>query len=690
MVYQYNDVSLTYNATTSTYNGDPIGVLTLDVNVFDAVQISENITFLQDLLVFAPAPYIESLFTHYKWNDNAPNQVIADNIGGINGLWVNGNTDSNSTTGKINEALDFNGLNDYMSAPDTPNFNLTTFSYAAWLQNSTVGIFEQRILSKKLSVADTDGYEISLYYDGGGYYLKVVSGVSTTSFNTGVNWSVGDWHQIVVIFDGTTVYAYCDNVSLGSGVIDLILPNTNNLLFGKIDDEAVTIWSGKMDDTRFYNQTLTLGEIDFLWNSGNGTEYDSEYLAISEYINVSMSSSNSLFEAVDISEVIILTGQLGDIDVYSSLELTEEVTIRSQLGDIDVYSSLELTEEVTISSQPGDIDVYDELELSEFIFFIGGNNIFIYESLEITEDVTIEMGQLGDISVYDELEISENFIDSLQLDVNVYDEVDVSEEVMMEMSQLGDIDIYDEVDISENFINTGELTVNTYEVINLSEDVTLEMSQLGDIDVYDELNISETITTDGQLGGVDMYDEVNLSADVTMDMGQLGGINVYETVNISENFKSAGTMIISVQDTVNLSIVVAVHTQLSDISVNDTINLSETVTVVNPSMEINTFSTILLTENIVNSGTLYLSIIDGVNISTNFTEAMSTLQASTFDQVNITESITTEGVIYLSVYDQVNTTELVAAESFRFSPASSRPVGGVNTMIPVSNLSGYA
>lgn len=583
MAYQYNDAGLTYNSSKSSYNGDQ---LIFDVDVFDVIQISEDLAFTQtsgvmtvnvydtlqtseslplfilELFIVAPEPTFAGIFAHYKWNDNAADQVVADNIGGFNGTWAAGTTAGSTTTGKINEALLFGGVSDYMRVTDADTFDLSTFSYAAWLQNPTGGVFNQVILSKKPIPGDTDGYELSLSFDGVNYILTVASGVSSATFNTGVDWAAGNWHQIVVIFDGITVYAYCDNISLGSEAINSVAANSHDLLFGKTESLAIDLWSGKMDDTRFYNRVITTDEINLLWNNGNGTEIDYEYIAISEDVEVSMKWLPRVNDRIEISEVVTITNPtLGGINVNSTINLSETVLVDAQYN----------------------ISVIDTLNISEN--FAGERIIYIqvYETVNLSESVNVANPELfGTTS----------------------DTINISESVSAGLVHT--LSVNDTINISENFRDSGQLQLSVSDRLNLSESIIVTESDLGGINVNDVIEISEVIDATNILAGINVNSTINLSENVSLGIS-ISEINVYDLINLSENFRDAG---------------------LSTVSVNDSIDISE--------------------------------------------------------DLNLTLVYNVHGV------ESITITETITMESFRFSPSDGRPVGRINTMNPVANLSGYA
>jgi hypothetical protein len=214
------------------------------------------------------------LIAHWKMNDNAANTVLTDNIGSHNGVWQHGTTASDSVAGKINTALNFNRTNnDYAVVTHHADFNISTFTFAAWLNCQDTNLLYNRIISKKINYYDNDGFEIGLWTGTSPNVYIVGSTYSVYPLiDAGVDWTLGGWHHLVVTFEGNTVTVYCDNVAKTPGTIVAAVNNANNITIGTIISEVSTTWKGYMDDVRIYNRVLAVSDIAALWNSGAGTE----------------------------------------------------------------------------------------------------------------------------------------------------------------------------------------------------------------------------------------------------------------------------------------------------------------------------------------------------------------------------------------------------------------------------------
>ncbi|MEI6326492.1 MAG: LamG-like jellyroll fold domain-containing protein [Candidatus Roizmanbacteria bacterium] len=172
--------------------------------------------------------------------------------------------------GKYGQAFHFDGSN-YISIPDSDTLDGSTFTVSTWanFQGATVGW--NRILSKKNYSSDNDGWEITLW--SGTQSDVYISGSGSNSLHVpnciGTNWTSGGWHHIVAAYTPTGVTVYCDGIQkTGSGQVDTIVPNTHELVIGRVTGEnSDNNWLGYIDDTILFNRTLSSDEVLSLHNA---------------------------------------------------------------------------------------------------------------------------------------------------------------------------------------------------------------------------------------------------------------------------------------------------------------------------------------------------------------------------------------------------------------------------------------
>ena len=225
----------------------------------------------------------KDLIAHYKMNDNAANTTVTDSQENANGTFIDAagdpNTDAHTTTGKINEALTFDGSDDYINCTDWAGFQFGAsqdFSVACWFKTSTTGTLK-RLVSWQNSASnpywavriETSNYLRCLFRDSGG-----TLGSATDSINV----CDGGWHHAVATMDrdgAMKIYLDGNYRVQDSNISDVgDLDSDQPLVIGcRYEGSTVTqVMNGDIDDVRIYNRALTQDDITLLWNNGNGTE----------------------------------------------------------------------------------------------------------------------------------------------------------------------------------------------------------------------------------------------------------------------------------------------------------------------------------------------------------------------------------------------------------------------------------
>ncbi len=207
-----------------------------------------------------------SLVAHYEMNDNAADTVVYDSIYGNNGT-AQQNTEDITVSGKINEALSFNGTTDYVIVTDSADIDFGTgaFSFFMWI-NTT----------------DSSKYISSRESDPGLFRLN---GSGEVGFYDGTNWlesgvSVNDGnpHHIGVSRNAGTYTIYIDKIAhVLSG--DAGLSYSGNLYLGSAYATLSVGLTGWLDDIRFYNGEVSASMVNYIYNGNNGTEGENRLIA---------------------------------------------------------------------------------------------------------------------------------------------------------------------------------------------------------------------------------------------------------------------------------------------------------------------------------------------------------------------------------------------------------------------------
>ena len=227
------------------------------------------------------------------WNFEEASLPLLDSTINNNDLSFNVNV-SYQQTGKINYCIYLpNSIAAISSFPSSDTLGLTTFTISTWVK-CTVKPYHSgdkaRTIFSKLSKQggnDSGGYSLIVNPAFGGVVLLVMDCSGQTHSNSTESTAVndGDWHHIVATFEPTGflnegyVKIYHNNVlEVDQAISTFVLPFTygstyvpamvGNMYHGGYSYPL----DGYVDATSIWNRVLTVSDVEYLWNSGNGFE----------------------------------------------------------------------------------------------------------------------------------------------------------------------------------------------------------------------------------------------------------------------------------------------------------------------------------------------------------------------------------------------------------------------------------
>ncbi len=182
-----------------------------------------------------------------------------------------------SSSGKINSALGFDGINDYISIPNSADFNLgNTLTIEAWIYPTNLGgrpaIFSTRVSNP----ANSFQLEVGV----GNFHSDVVAvaGVSTWVLETQNNAvTPNQWNYIVYTRNGSgtgnhKIYVNGQLKTLQTESAYNFIDNSNAKLVGAGTSLLPEhYFSGKIDELAVYNRVLSQEEITARYNRMNGS-----------------------------------------------------------------------------------------------------------------------------------------------------------------------------------------------------------------------------------------------------------------------------------------------------------------------------------------------------------------------------------------------------------------------------------
>jgi hypothetical protein len=214
---------------------------------------------------------------HWKFDEGEGNSTstVYDSSGNENNgtisLWGGGNTATSSArvSGKLNDAIDFDGGDDFISIPD-PELPTSDFAYSLWFKQDNSG--NETII---IGPTSTGANEFSIQVSST-RVIDVYVNTTLTINNSGTAmYEYGEWTHLVVTRSGSDVTLYVNGLKHSQGTEGGTLNfSTCPLLIG-VDADSGTCdsnlndyFDGTIDDSRVYNYALTETQIKTLYNSG--------------------------------------------------------------------------------------------------------------------------------------------------------------------------------------------------------------------------------------------------------------------------------------------------------------------------------------------------------------------------------------------------------------------------------------
>jgi hypothetical protein len=195
---------------------------------------------------------------HLKFDESSGTTAFDSSGFGNNGNLMNGPT---WTSGKIGNALSFDGTDDYVEIPGTALNIYNSITVSAWI-NPIVVNAEMEIVCKAAQTTYT-GYEFGFNASGElRFRINPLSSTFANRLSSGAAITRNTWQHVAATYDGTTISFYKNGALINSvPALGNLYPTTENLVVGIYAYLNTYKFLGSMDDLRIYNRSLSASEI---------------------------------------------------------------------------------------------------------------------------------------------------------------------------------------------------------------------------------------------------------------------------------------------------------------------------------------------------------------------------------------------------------------------------------------------
>jgi len=164
---------------------------------------------------------------------------------------------------KVVRSIYFDGLVDYVDMEDALNLNSTQFTISAWIKRDPASV-NASIVSKR-DAAYTQGYDFRI--NGTGHLEMSWKNGTTQTITSNTIIPGNSWHQVAVIYNGSTANLYIDGVLDISASLSAPVATTESFYIaaaGKITSNSY--FKGNIDEVRVWDVALSENQMRYIMN----------------------------------------------------------------------------------------------------------------------------------------------------------------------------------------------------------------------------------------------------------------------------------------------------------------------------------------------------------------------------------------------------------------------------------------
>jgi hypothetical protein len=232
-----------------------------EVRIYDRALSQSEIQDLYEKGLARIEPPDRTGMVGYWSLDDGSGSVAGDFSENNNDGTINGAT---WTDGKIGDALEFDGSDDYVDLPDNLGYSNQVSAFA-WFKHKAPPPGNYHIIM--------GGSQLEISINSNGYLRTGVYTDSRHVSDHGSGLNDGQWHYVGFTFDGNTKKSYIDGNFAGelSGITGTLTSSFSNRRIGRYGSSGTYYLNGIVDDIHIYDRALSESEIQDLYNDTNHT-----------------------------------------------------------------------------------------------------------------------------------------------------------------------------------------------------------------------------------------------------------------------------------------------------------------------------------------------------------------------------------------------------------------------------------
>jgi hypothetical protein len=176
---------------------------------------------------------------------------------------------NNGTTGKLSASLDFDGTDDYITAPDSTDFVFKDMAVSFWIKPGTNGSYDSPVGQYDDGTGATGDWWNFERSSGTTISFKVDDSSTITSADSTTTLNVGTWYHVVGVRDEDSTLKLFINGKQETSVAETAytIDSSQSVYIGNQYNNS-RYFDGQIDDVRIYNYAMTSNQVRSLYSTG--------------------------------------------------------------------------------------------------------------------------------------------------------------------------------------------------------------------------------------------------------------------------------------------------------------------------------------------------------------------------------------------------------------------------------------